>query len=316
MKSIKYKLMLPIIALALLLILIICVQVITIKNNLQMVTEMKDKSFTTMSKSEDLKLDVVQVQQWLTDISATRAAVGFNDGFNEAEKHAQNVKTILNELTKLNPEQKEALDNIKNHFEPYYETGKRMAKAYIDGGPDKGNQIMGEFDKTAEKINSEVDLFKNNSRKNIESTIVNIRQSTQNIILILIISIFALIAALVIVWISITKVIIQPIKLLGKELNLLAGKGGDLTQHIDVRTNDEIGELSLSFNKFIANLRSIIIEVNKCSDSVEGAAINVTKCLTELNLNIEHVSNCSAAIRRNGRNSCSSRASKFFVYRN
>ena len=28
-----------------------------------------------------MKIDVIQVQQWLTDISATRAAEGFDDGF-------------------------------------------------------------------------------------------------------------------------------------------------------------------------------------------------------------------------------------------
>ena len=33
-----------------------------------------------------MKLDVVQVQQWLSDISTTRAQDGLNDGFDEAQK--------------------------------------------------------------------------------------------------------------------------------------------------------------------------------------------------------------------------------------
>jgi hypothetical protein len=33
----------------------------------------------------DLQLNIVQVQQWLTDISATRGLDGLNDGFSEAE---------------------------------------------------------------------------------------------------------------------------------------------------------------------------------------------------------------------------------------
>ena len=32
---------------------------------------------------KDIEMDVVQVQQWLTDISATRAKDGLNDGFDE-----------------------------------------------------------------------------------------------------------------------------------------------------------------------------------------------------------------------------------------
>ncbi|MEJ2034761.1 MAG: hypothetical protein P8X69_01100, partial [Maritimibacter sp.] len=38
---------------------------------------------------KDLKLDVVQVQQWLTDISATRGLPGFDDGFDEAAGYAE-----------------------------------------------------------------------------------------------------------------------------------------------------------------------------------------------------------------------------------
>ena len=37
--------------------------------------------------SKDLKLYIVQIQQWLTDISATRAAPGYDDGYAEAENY-------------------------------------------------------------------------------------------------------------------------------------------------------------------------------------------------------------------------------------
>ena len=37
---------------------------------------------------KEIKIEVVQVQQWLTDISATRGLPGFDDGFVEAAAHA------------------------------------------------------------------------------------------------------------------------------------------------------------------------------------------------------------------------------------
>jgi methyl-accepting chemotaxis protein len=40
----------------------------------------------------DLQLNIVQVQQWLTDISATRGLDGLDDGFVEAEKHAKQAR--------------------------------------------------------------------------------------------------------------------------------------------------------------------------------------------------------------------------------
>ena len=55
-----------------------------------------DKAFEELAASRDLtasvkdvQFDVVQVQQWLTDISATRGLDGLNDGPQLAEEFAQ-----------------------------------------------------------------------------------------------------------------------------------------------------------------------------------------------------------------------------------
>ena len=84
--------------------------------------------------------------------------------------------------------------------------------------------------------------------------------------------------------------ILKPIRLLRRKFNTLAENGGDLTQHIDKHANDEIGELAESVNKFIANLRVIMTEVNECSENVELAAATVSDRLVELNDNIEETS--------------------------
>ncbi|OOZ39988.1 hypothetical protein BOW53_09440 [Solemya pervernicosa gill symbiont] len=57
-----------------------------------------------LNKAHQLKLSVVQVQQWLTDISATRALDGLNDGFDEAEANAALFKQLLSELKELDTE--------------------------------------------------------------------------------------------------------------------------------------------------------------------------------------------------------------------
>lgn len=84
--------------------------------------------------------------------------------------------------------------------------------------------------------------------------------------------------------------ILKPIRLLRRRFNALAENGGDLTQHIDRNANDEIGDLAESVNKFIANLRVIMTEVNECSDNVGLAAATVSDRLVELNDNIEETS--------------------------
>ena len=52
-------------------------------------------------KAKDMQFYAVQVQQWLTDISATRAKDGLNDGFELAEENANKFKQRLNEFREM-----------------------------------------------------------------------------------------------------------------------------------------------------------------------------------------------------------------------
>ncbi len=106
---------------------------------------------------KEIKVDVIQVQGWLTDISATRGLDGLNDGFDLAQqfatKFAVDTKTARGYARELGLSQVgEELDRMSAAFGPYYETGQRMAKAYVAEGPAGGNQMMSDFDAVAEKI--------------------------------------------------------------------------------------------------------------------------------------------------------------------
>ncbi len=90
--------------------------------------------------------------------------------------------------------------------------------------------------------------------------------------------------------IIITNSIIRPLKHVRKELHMLAERGGDLTQEIKIDSRDEIGELVVSVNKFIGNLRTIMTEVNVCSKNVELAAAAVSDSLIHLNEAVEDTS--------------------------
>jgi methyl-accepting chemotaxis protein len=110
---------------------------------------------------KEVQLDVVQVQQFLTDVSATRALDGLDDGFALAEEFAQKFhKDVADSLQlaaelHLDPIRAE-LDATQTAFGPYYATGKKMAHAFVDQGPAGGNLLMGEFDATAKTIGGAV----------------------------------------------------------------------------------------------------------------------------------------------------------------
>jgi methyl-accepting chemotaxis protein len=107
--------------------------------------------------AKDINADVIQVRQWLTDISATQGLPGFADGLNKAEGHAQKFNRDLSAAKQLATELGASdivakLDALKESFAPFYEAGKRMAQAYIDQGPEGGNAMMGEFNTFATQM--------------------------------------------------------------------------------------------------------------------------------------------------------------------
>ncbi len=82
----------------------------------------------------------------------------------------------------------------------------------------------------------------------------------------------------------------KSLSILKRELDILSEKGGDLTQEIIVNSKGEINELASSVNRFIANLRNIIISVNESGDNIELAVDSIKATMMELNGNIEEVS--------------------------
>jgi methyl-accepting chemotaxis protein len=106
---------------------------------------------------KDIELNVVQVQQWLTDISATRGLDGLDDGYAQATEQAQRFEANVAAARTLAEahgydELVALLDRTKANFVPYYAIGKEMAAAYIESGPSGGNIMMGRFDEDAQRI--------------------------------------------------------------------------------------------------------------------------------------------------------------------
>lgn len=275
--SIKWKIMLPIYFLIGIFIIAITIQFEFLKNSSERIQEMHDKYYTAISKCDDLKLSIVQVQQWLTDISATRAMGGYDDGFDEAEAQAQNVRTLIGELKTLLPEDAKMLEGIEQSFEPYYAVGVKMANAYIKDGPEGGNKTMPEFDNAAQELNGRLEEYIKSANEHLESSVSGIIRSIGFILLFaLLIAILMIILSVVVRRIIIRTVVnpIQYIKNMAKEL-----EEGNLSITNDYREADEIGELSEEMNHTASTLNAYIKDIGSYMKELENG--NLKAVLTE-----------------------------------
>ena len=111
---------------------------------------------------QDLRYDSVQVQQFLTDASATRAENGMTEGFREAERFAkrfdQDAETALTLAGKLGLSQiAERIAGLRKDFPRFHAGGKAMADAFVTAGTGAGNARMPGFDKEADAIVASLD---------------------------------------------------------------------------------------------------------------------------------------------------------------
>ena len=204
-----------------------------------------DKDLPLMDLAHDLKLDIVQVQQWLTDISATRGQDGLDDGFQQAETYALKFHEDLKEIQRLAPELRMGDGRIENDFEAYYAAGKRMAEAYVRGGAAAGNPMMSTFDKTAEKLASEVDRLLGKildlGRKEAEAEKI-LTHKTRQTLFFSVLAMFLSLAA--IIWL-----VHHRLKALVDIMPKISRIGeGDLTHGLPSDQQDEVGQISKSLD--------------------------------------------------------------------
>ncbi|MBI5637877.1 MAG: methyl-accepting chemotaxis protein [Nitrospinae bacterium] len=167
----------------LLLLLLVALSGISIYQAMRsaVLTARMDAASQRRELSDDMKLDVVQVQQWLTDISATRGAEGFDDGYKEAEEYAKLFREHSGKLKRLfaGSPTEEKLKSVDRAFEDFYTLGRTMAGTYVKQGPDEGNKMMGQFDPVAEKLASEMEETVQQVNKDFDETLAQLETAAQ-----------------------------------------------------------------------------------------------------------------------------------------
>ncbi|TBW33949.1 methyl-accepting chemotaxis protein [Siculibacillus lacustris] len=110
---------------------------------------------------KDIHIDVIQVQQFLQDYSATRGEDGLGDGLEEAGKSAAKFRVDVAAATAIaeaihRRDLAAKLAEAASAFGPYFETGRRMATTYAEGGTKAGNAMMAGFDERADALQGHV----------------------------------------------------------------------------------------------------------------------------------------------------------------
>jgi methyl-accepting chemotaxis protein len=276
----------------------------TIINNLNFKILSKVESVTeeVMPHSRNfkqIKLDIIQIQQWLTDISATRAAEGYDDGYVEAEKfYMDAIKRIdyaIVEHEKYGePELVKMLHGMKKDLGDYYKVGKEMAQAYIDHGPEQGNIMMEKFDPYAAKLSDEISSLVKEHVDEMETSFVTIKEYIKHASNILI----AVIATVIILSLFIAFIVATPIINSLKTIVEFAKNisNGDLTKNLDIDQKDEVGMLAASLGNMSKNLRKMFSDISSSTKILNDSSTELSNVSEGINKNSESVAHRSGSV--------------------
>lgn len=227
--------------------------------------------------ANSINVDVIQVQQFLTDASATKNS----DSIAEAEKYKNDLKSLIAKYKAVNPSKTKQIEEIDSNFDQYYSLGTKMANTYINEGTDKGNQLMQQFDPIAVSLYNKVDTLNKESKTSMVTDLDNFYK-TMNIISIesAVLGLISFIIA-IIISLLLGNNISVPINNMYSILKDLELGEGDLTKRINIKSNDEIGSTSLSFNNYIDKLSDMIRFLRDTSSLVSNNAKTLNQKSTE-----------------------------------
>lgn len=223
---------------------------------------------------EKLNFSVVQVQQWLTDISATRGLDGLNDGFDEAKKHADIARSSLENIAKLDEKKADYYHTILIRFNDFYEVGKIMAQQYVANGPQAGNQLMGKFDTASASLQEELSPLVDETHSNLSSllaaqskSVTTIKHSvlaTAGVIFCFCCGVF---------WI-VNRLFLRLNLIHQNMVNISNGEAG-FNSRIEIDKQDELAEIAQAFNLFIQKLSATVTQVINISEELSSTSRRV-----------------------------------------
>ena len=237
----------------------------------------------------------VQVQQWLTDVSATHDEAGYKDAEEAAKGFREGIEKFKNMYKKENDtESVKKTEELETAFNRYYEDGKKMANVYITQGVKEGNVLMEDFDKVSELLAKKMKEFQKEQVDEANTMAKNIVKATGKVqTTLFLMGGVALILGILIAYFS-TQSIVRPINEAVAVSNRLAE--GDLNVNIEAKSKDETGLLLAAMKAMTDKLRQVVADVKSAADNVASGSQELSASSEQLSQGAtEQAASCEEA---------------------
>ena len=244
----------------------------------QGIKQIKEETLPYLLVVDEMNKNRVDVQQFLTDVSATHN----KDGYKDAEEAAKSFQNGVNKYKQMYQRENDAdslkkIEAIEADFNKFYATGKAMAEDYVTKGIDAGNVKMESFDKDSQAISVKLATFREQQvteANKISADTLGVAQSTM--IEMIVSGIVATLLAIVLAF-WITRSLLRQ---LGGEPAYAAEivkkvATGDLSISISTKAGDS-SSLLFDIKSMVSKLSEIITAVRSNADSLASASEQIS----------------------------------------
>ncbi|CUB02580.1 methyl-accepting chemotaxis protein [Marinomonas fungiae] len=222
-----------------------------------------------MAAIKDARYYTVQVQQFLTDMGATRG----DDALPEAQASLIGAKESLDALAKHLPEFSNKVSVLKQNLDQLYGSGYQMALAYINEGTDAGNLMMkgaGGLDEASSKLAETLESVAGDIESRLEQSSLETISKIEETKWVALLSALASAILVVAVLLLLRQKTLPDIRKLEHSLHDIAQGARDLTVRLDETGDDELADVAKSFNRFINSLNVLVGTVQNQSQELSS----------------------------------------------
>ncbi|MBK7976862.1 MAG: methyl-accepting chemotaxis protein [Deltaproteobacteria bacterium] len=215
--------------------------------------------------ANELRLEVANVWQFLTDASLTREA-GALDEASAASQRANAAIAALRKAEDGAGQLRAQLDEIAADLTRIQDVGRRMVDAYSRGAAD-GNRVMEEYDRicgaTVESVAKVASGIEERSELAHAAMVADLGRAT------VLVSVLGAVLVVVLgaVAVGLRRVVVAPIRKVAEQL-----ERADIHTLFNDQRGDEIGDLTRAFDGFVKSLRGTIDRIADVSTRVSGSA--------------------------------------------
>ncbi len=312
MRNLKFKykiLILPLIA-GVLVLMILGLTKKGHKNNAELSSRVENGYFPALDMSRDLETYLEKIQRGLQDVTTASDMENLKETDQFRDAFMARIKAEKSNIT-LRPDD---LNTLEVEFNAYYHLAREMSIALIEGRSDdtsmeKLKQMVSDYNRIREKLEEgtrirqeEMAHFLGMAREEDTSRMTFFMWTT----------VFALLGmGMAALWMI--KSLNNPLERLSRAA--LQISQGDLTETVDIQSNDELGQLASSFNVMMENLSRLIkgirdagfqissstLEIDEGARSQATGAAEQSSTVTEVSTTIAELSQTASRIAENAK---------------